>query len=88
MCLAAVLRLLRMLLWQKHKVTKKKVSGARTKKSVRKQAHKERVAAEVEQLMGDEQMADVAKSSLKRKTARKKGPAKAAVAGAEESMQE
>lgn len=65
---------------QKHKVTKKNVSGARTKKSLRKQAHKERVAEKVAATIGDEQMADVSKSSIKRKTAKKKKKGAAAAA--------
>jgi hypothetical protein len=66
------------------------VSGKRTKKALRKQAHKERVADKVAETFGDEQMAEVSKSSLKRKNPKKKkGAAKpAAAAAAGDEMQD
>jgi hypothetical protein len=58
------------------------VSGKRTKKALRKQAHKERVADKAAETFGDEQMAEVSKSSLKRKTPKRKDAAKKAAAPA------
>lgn len=61
-------------LLQKHKIAKQNQSGARTKKSSRKQAHKERLAEKVAAAHGDtdEQMTQVSKSSLKRKNPKSK----------------
>lgn len=61
-------------LLQKHKIAKKNQSGSRTKKSIRKQAHKERVAGKLALAHGeqDEQMAEVSKSSMKRKNPKQK----------------
>lgn len=79
---------------QKHKIAKKLQSGKRTKKSLRKEAHKERVADKVELTHGDadEQMADVSKSSLKRKNPKQKkklklAPRSAAAAAAADAQQ-
>lgn len=78
-----------MKLQEKHKIAKQNQSGKRTKKALRKQAHKERAADTVAETFGDEQMAEVAKSSSKRKNPKKKGAAKkAAAAAAGDEMQD
>ena len=84
---------------QKHKIAKQNQSGSRTKKSLRKQAHKERLAEKVAVAHGDtdEQMAEVSKSSLRRKNpnmkkklkiAQRSAAAAGAGAGAAEQMED